>query len=302
VEYDRFGKSDKVLCPMLNPENQLCRVHAFRNSVCSTFFCLRDHGEVGSEFWNKVQALGSQLEMALAQWALREVGFDFAGYVKTLNRLAPKIKKVADPQSHGWRREFQAELWGSWLDREVELFWETGKLISDHREHLWEIASHQDITEAKAYDRAMVAMVPEDLHDQVDDGDWADEDSETVAPRELWARCFRTYQRLWQLPFGDYRLAAKVRITENVGRDAEDQFYSTKPYCLEVHTSSRHNDVDWRLYLSEQDKAVLDEFRKVQTLDWRLLKTQPIDQHPNPQGFLSEMIASRIVVRAQSKR
>ncbi len=62
---DRFGRSEKVLCPFLEQKSGLCQLYAFRNSVCSTFFCQHDHGDKGDRFWSSVQTVAQQVEMAL---------------------------------------------------------------------------------------------------------------------------------------------------------------------------------------------------------------------------------------------
>ncbi|MFW7380567.1 MAG: hypothetical protein ACOH5I_17275 [Oligoflexus sp.] len=297
VEHDRFGKSDKVLCPMLDKPTGLCRVHAFRNSVCSTFFCLKDHGELGDGFWGKVQTLGSQVETSLAQWSLRELGFDLDRYIKRFNRLAPKIKKLADPVTGGWLPEVQEELWGDWADRKVELFLATAQLISEHRDELWDIANSQEIMEASKFDQAMVRMVPKELEGQVDEGDW-EEGGEMVFPRELWKRCFQSYQKLWDIKYGGYRLARKVAIRENAGESAEDQYYAKYPFCLEYRAGSRSKEVEWRRYLSQDEKSLLDQFTAGQTLDWRLISQVKHQTEMDVRRFLAEMVASRVLMKS----
>mgnify|MGYP003692170035 FL=1 len=101
IENDRFGKSETVLCPMLEQKTGYCMIHAFRNSVCSTFFCLKDHSDKSDKFWMNVQTLGSQVEMTLTQWAMNELGFSVEDYVVRMNKLAPKIKKTTRADGQG---------------------------------------------------------------------------------------------------------------------------------------------------------------------------------------------------------
>lgn len=296
VEYDRFGKSEKVLCPMLDRSNGLCRVHAFRNSVCSTFFCLKDHGDIGDNFWVKAQTLGTQVESALSQWALIQVGFDMEAYIKRYNSLARKIKKVADPKTGGWREEFQQELWGDWADRKIELYLATAQVISDNRQHLWDIANSQEIMEATSFDKAMIKMVPKELQDQVEDDD-LEEDGETVPPRDLWRRCLQSYNRLWDLKYGSYRLAKRVAIRENQLKTAEELFYKDQPYYIEFRTSSRSKMVESRLFISKEEKLLLEQFIEVNSLNWQIFDLPEAKKHADARGFFAEMIASRVLVK-----
>lgn len=296
VQHDRFGKSEKVLCPMLDRPTGLCQVHAFRNSVCSTFFCLKDHGSIGDSFWGKVQTLGSQVETALVQWALREAGFDMEAYIKRFNRLSSRVRHSADAATGGWLPEIQQELWGDWADRKIDLFLATAQLVSTHRESLWDIANGQDIVEASKFDQAMVRMVPKELEDQVDDGDW-EEGGETVYPRELWRRCFQTYQRLWSLNFGSYQWAKRVKIRENSHQSSEEIYYQQQPYYIEFRTNSRSAEVEGRRFITAQEKDLLDEFVDGAILGWELLSQEKIKAHPDARGFFAEMIASRVLIK-----
>ena len=302
---DRFGKSERVLCPMLDASNGLCRIHAFRNSVCSTFFCLRDHGSLSEKFWAQLQSLGSQVEMVLSQWALRELGFDLEAYIELLNRwgdeaLADQVhdQKLAD----GWALKYRKALWGKWYGREIELYQETAKLIATHRDHLWDIANQHEILEAKRFDRSMIASVPSHLDSQIEDSDReiSDEDETMVPPQELWGKVLQSYQRLWQLPAGTYRLARRVSLTKNDRKDAEEKLYSSQDYCLKMHESPRSRAIDWRLFLSPDQYRILQLFQEPRLLNWRTLLLPQAEALPNAREFLSEMIASRVIVKLPS--
>ena len=43
----RFGRTDLIRCPFLNPATAGCGIYPYRNSVCSTFFCRNSHGTRG---------------------------------------------------------------------------------------------------------------------------------------------------------------------------------------------------------------------------------------------------------------
>ncbi len=60
LKEDQFGVSKKVLCPFLQTSTGLCQIYAYRNGVCSTFFCMHDQGERGEKFWENLQVLAIQ--------------------------------------------------------------------------------------------------------------------------------------------------------------------------------------------------------------------------------------------------
>lgn len=296
LEHERFGQSEKVLCPHLEESSGYCQIHAFRNSVCSTFFCLKDHGDPGDSFWGRIQTLGSQIEMALGQWALEEAGFDLKRYFETFDRLAANIHKVSDRA--GWREEAWLELWGEWSGRELELMQGAAAAVVRHREHLWEIANSFPIQESQAFDRAMVRAVPRRLKNQVDPEDLDAEAGDAAKPRDLWTQCLKSYYRLWELPEGYYSLASRVDIQANPRNDKESEFYSDQPYCVISYVRKDSKTVDWRLFISEKQKELLELFRhEAHQLDWRFLLRKDLEDFPDLKEFLAEMLAQKILVK-----
>lgn len=296
LEHERFGKSEKVLCPHLDRSNGFCQIHAFRNSVCSTFFCIKDHGDQGDNFWSKIQTLGSQIEMSLGQWALEQAGFNLERYFATFDRLAQRINKVSDRE--GWREEAWLELWGEWQGRELELMQRAAAAVVQHRQHLWEIANSYPIQESHAFDQAMVRAVPRRLKNQVDPEDLDAEPGDAARPRELWAQCLKSYGRLWDLPEGYFALGSRINIQPNPRDDAESLFYQDRPYCLTAFVRKDSKTVDWRVFISEQEKRVLELFRhEAHSLDWRFLLRPDMQNFPRLKEFLAEMLAQKILVK-----
>ncbi len=188
-DQDLYGRSEKVLCPMLEPSSGRCQIHAFRNAVCSTYFCSHEQGEAGEEFWGQLQTLGSQVEMILAQWALEELGFDLKGYLRTLDRLAPEVRTIS--ADLGWSQEVLKELWGPWKGREKELFSATAEQLAKHRSELWEIAKGRTIQEALLFERAVDGLLASENNED------PDESYEIEAAEISWKRCLDAYERLW---------------------------------------------------------------------------------------------------------
>lgn len=294
LQQEAFGKSQKVLCPMLDQSNGFCNIHAFRNSVCSTFFCYKDHGTAGEKFWEQLQTLGSQIEMILSQWALEQVGFDLKAYFIAFDKLSRRVESVSAPQ--GWQTEAIAELWGPWRGREKELMRSCAAVIVQHRDQLWEIANSQGIRESKAFDQAMVKAVPKHLLDQVDAEDLEDSGTETMRPSAIWQDCLKSYWKLWAWPSAAMTLSAKVTIVPNSRQTAEQIYYGEKAHFIQFRPLKRSRTVEWQLALSQDEKEVLELFReKSRRFDFSLLAEPAAKNIKYVQTFLSEMLNLKVL-------
>lgn len=296
LEHENFGRSVKVLCPMLDESNGYCRAHAFRNSVCSTFFCLKDHGAAGDEFWSQIQTLGTQVEMSLSQWALRMAGFDLDRYFKAFTSLASEVKNVSSVS--GWKDYVLESLWGSWQGREKELMKVCGMVISDHREDLWEIANSFEIQESATFNRAMIAAVPDDLKDQIDEEDLEeDEDAEAAKPRDIWKQVTKAYEKLWDLPEGHYVLSPRAEIVPNHGIDKESLYHEDKPHSIRVYTRKGSKTLDWRMFIDQKEFDLLQLFKEGRSMDWTLLLHPTLKALGRGKEFVAEMLESKVLVR-----
>jgi Fe-S-cluster containining protein len=294
LQKDAFGRSDKVLCPNLDQSTGYCNIHAFRNSVCSTFFCYKDHGEAGDSFWDQVQVLGSQVEMALGQWALVQAGFDLDRYFKAFDKLAKNIHKTS--ARTGWQDEARELLWGNWLGREKELMRACAAAVVRERENLWEIANSQPIRESVPFDKAMVKAVPKRLEDQIDPEDLEEGGGETVRPSVIWQDVMKAYWKLWDLPEGAFALNGKVRILPNPQATPHDQYYQDKPFIIDYHNRKGSKSVEWKLAISAEQKAVLDLFTESRELDATLLMEPAVKALESGKVFLAEMLRKKVLV------
>ncbi|RZA24898.1 MAG: hypothetical protein EOP10_08525 [Proteobacteria bacterium] len=297
LQNESFGKSTKVLCPMLDQSNGYCRAHAFRNSVCSTFFCLKDHGQAGDEFWASLQTLGTQVELSLSQWCLRTLGFDLQLYFKTFTKLSTEMHNVSSQT--GWKDYVLDSLWGSWRGHEKEIMLECGRLVSKHRDDLWDIANTFAISESAPFNIAMIKGVPKHLEDQIDPEDLEeDEDAEAAKPRDLWKSVMKNYDKLWDLPEGRYILSPRVEIIPNKGIDQESLYHVDQPFSLRVYTRKGSRTLDWRMYIQQADFDVLQLFKQDGvSLDWSLLMNPVLSAHGRGKEFIAEMLKSKVLVR-----
>ena len=295
LEQEKFGSSDKVLCPMLDQSNGYCRVHAFRNAVCSTFFCLKDHGDRSENFWDAVQTLGSQVEMALTHWVMGELDFAPDDYVKRVDALAAKLDQVSQ-RDGGWSVAARKKMWGTYFGRELEFYQRCADLVSQHREILWEIAGQSEIYESKEFDRAMIAAVPAELTDQLDPED-LEESGETMPPKDLWKALRKRYDSLWKLPNKTYKLSKKYRIFANIEETAIERRYRGFPHYVRL---KKDKDLESHQFLTEAQHELLTRFENPLTIDWRLLAAS--SSAGETRDFLSKMIGQKILTEVQDCR
>ncbi len=295
MQKEAFGRSETVLCPMLDQGTGFCNIHAFRNSVCSTFFCYKDHGDAGEGFWDQLQVLGSQVEMALSHWALEQVGFDLNGYFKTLDKFAKNIHKVS--ARDGWEDEALFQLWGSWQGREKELLKACAAAVVRERDNLWEIANSQPIRESIAFDKAMVKAVPKRLEDQIDPEDLEESGGETVRPSVLWQTCLKAYWKLWEWPDEECILSSKITIEENNRMTAEELHNKDKDYFMLYHPRKKSKTIDWRMGITQQQLDVLRLFHdEPRMLDAGLISEAAFKALPDARSFISEMLRLKVLV------
>lgn len=190
-----FGKEHAVVCRFLDAASGRCRMYAYRNGVCSTFFCIHDQGDDGREFWAKLQAAASQAETALAQWAMQAAGFDVAAYFARFDSMSHDVAAHTAAVGQAWTDEARKTLWGDWFGRERELYLACAALIRTNKERLGELADSVTLRSADAYDLAFRASLPEGLRDELDaNGITA---GQPVPPADLWYMFKLAHRNLW---------------------------------------------------------------------------------------------------------
>lgn len=303
VAEDRFGKSENVLCPFMEKPSGFCKIYPFRNSVCSTFFCLHDHGDQGRKFWESLQTLVMQVELALGQWALRQAGFDVEAYIRRLDRLGRNVTTVARPGKRTWTEDARRFLWGDDFGRELEIYEACAEAIEAHREDLWEIANQTDILEAPKWEKATHRVVPEEYHDEIEDKEEDDDDDEekhTVSPRTLWRDVQKHYHRMWSLPDTKLRLNGRVHIGENLGDDALARKRGKQSHVVSYMKRKGGRTPEWREFVSEAEADALALFNQEtpvnrDTID-RLSRSLGAAKR-DPRAFISEWTRKKVLVK-----
>lgn len=294
VEEERYGKSDKILCPFLDRSNGYCKIYPFRNSVCSTFFCLKDAGDCGEKFWDELQSLGSQCELALGQWVMEKADLCPDEYYENLDLMNPK--EVVSQKDQSWTRASRKVLWGSWFGKEEAFLRRCADIIMENKSHLWSIANHAQIREALSFEKKSVTRVPA-KHRAEARAEFNDEEGETVPPWKIWNQVLKTHSKLWTSPGGLMKLSDKITITDNTRQSETDSYWNQHTQKVIYYSGTGKNketsDVE---YISEQESHALMLFSQLRSIDANLRNEIRTLTQRDPEDFLSEWNHKKVIV------
>lgn len=156
-----FGKDDSVVCRFLN--DGLCGLYLYRNSICSTFFCYGSKTE--RSFWDSLEAAVGQIETALGQWTMSQVGIVTKDFFTVLDSL--DVESSFNKSKSNWTEKTLKLMWGDWYGREKEFYLKCAELV-DKQEHLYEIAKNQPLLQPKKYELALRDRLPDYLKKELD--------------------------------------------------------------------------------------------------------------------------------------
>lgn len=314
AEAGQYGKGDGVLCPLLDPASGFCRVHAYRNGVCSTYFCLYDFGARSSRFWEVLQEYVTGVETALAQWSLAEAGFDLGAYFRRFDDLAAnlgsgtlcnplilgqhahapeisRLQSVPDPNcpeigkvSPGWSGEALDHLWGHWRGREVELLTACADAVSTHRDRLKDIAAATPIRRPAVFEAAEAAALPPDLALLIDPRDAAAGEAEELPPAPIvaWGElAVEALGDVWALPPTGALIALDpgVRFT-----------------AAAIHFAPQEGEAEWELSVTTDVIEALRHFGEARAMTPELLTAAPLAALPEPRRFLAEWLGYEVLI------
>jgi len=290
-----FGSSTSVTCPFIEPEGPVCGIYPYRNSICATFFCENDHGDIGFEYWDKIQALVGQIETSICQWVMDEVGLNAKSYIERMNSLSDKIDELSDPASGTWSLSIRKFLWGEWFKREIEFFEKCADFVIDRRDRLYEIACNRYPFEAFQYEHALKYWIPSDYRDKVPP--LPEEQGTPVSISALWYELQLATRQLWELPYneGSVILSKQVIIEENPRDNTLSQIWENKPYILSF-LQKDENAPNRILFLTDDETKTLRIFKTAQTIGEQLLDRIEIADKEIAKAFLAECMRRQILV------
>ncbi len=290
AEYGRnqYGKSAVIRCPFLDADLGRCGIYAYRNSVCSTYFCWNDHGMRGHMFWEKVQGLMGQIETALAQWCITQLGGDLDHYFGVWDSMALELDACSDQE--GWAKSIKERLFEFWQGTDEEFFVACHKLVSDPKHDLYQIARGFQLKDSRKFNSAFYAWLPESMQTELDKP--RDEIGRPIAIDTLWYELKLYHRNLWQLPFGEsaHGLSSRAKLAPNPGADAVDQFYRDRPMKLTFRASGSPTEIQFEIYLTHLESKALELFQKPQVFDASLFEKAEIRALKSPRTKLAEWL------------
>lgn len=274
---DLFGNLPEMLCPFVEPNTFNCGIYSNRNSVCSTFFCVNDHGQSGEKFWQKLQQLVGHVESTVALWAMNHVGLDYTDYISRLDQQASQLDQLVD-KSGAWSVSVRRELWGEWFGRESEFFRCCADRALAEKQGLYHIATKQQLVEPLAYESAVRFAIPEKHREATPEMNRSDQ----YQPIEsMWYQVQLAARNLWQLPFGE-----AITLDENVELQQPADGQAVVVY-------GEHS-----LSVGPERLAVLRLLGTPQTLDTRFFELDQVAALGQSRRALAEWMRQGIVVCA----
>ena len=284
---DLFGELTHLVCPFLNPETIECGVYAYRNSVCSTFFCENDHGEPGRKFWEKTQDLVGHIEIALSQAVMQALGIDVEQYMATLDTWGDDIDG-SFVEGAGWSLELRKQLWGDWFNREAEFLVEASMWVEERKKQLYTLATEQTLYEARLFEGAVRQWLPEKIRSHASQVN-SDPSGPVESPvSEFWYQVQLITRQLWEIPFenGKWQLNPLAQLPL-IAAEGEALVQLKKP------KESRSAPV---LRVSETQQALLHVFKEPQVFNEALMESAELQALSESREFLAECLRLGVLV------
>ena len=130
-----FGRSRAMRCPYYVDEGGgLCSIWAYREAVCSTYFCKHVAGADGRRFWMSLKSYLALIEQQLSRYAIFKL---YPEYLLTGRHPAdPPARKLDREELEDLppSEKTYSRLWESWTGMEREFFIECHQLVSSLKE------------------------------------------------------------------------------------------------------------------------------------------------------------------------
>lgn len=281
---ERFGTDPTMACTFLTGEGG-CGIYGYRNAVCSTFFCVNDHGEEGENLWDSMQGLLGNAETAAAQWAMGEAGLPWDVQAERMAELAEDLDRLSTIDER-WTAAALQHIWGYHWGREAEFYADCVAAVRANREGLFDRLSLWPVTDAVEYEIAVRDWVPEEHRDGVPP--IAQGTIRRAPIDDLWYRMKIRIRKLWSLPFGKpLRWADGIRIAGPSGK-------------LPLLMGARHRvaGADQIFWLDDAELALLRRFEGGASIDTELLDSAESEAVEDARALLSFYLRRGILIEA----
>jgi len=117
-----FGRAATLRCPYYESEKGQCTIWAYREAVCSTFFCKYVAGADGRKFWMTLKTYLSLAEIHLSRYALLELSPDYVLSGQDRADAAGGPLTAEDLDGRPLPDKEYAAQWRDWSGREEALY------------------------------------------------------------------------------------------------------------------------------------------------------------------------------------
>jgi len=124
-----FGRAVDLRCPHYLTDSGGCGIWAHRQSVCATWFCKYDRGEVGQRFWAALRHLLDALERALVVHCVRTLEPGVAALRLTADRRLRPVPAVTAGHLGADGEPDVTAVWGRYAGRQAEYFGACAELV-----------------------------------------------------------------------------------------------------------------------------------------------------------------------------
>lgn len=123
-----FGRAQSMVCPYYSRPTGSCTIWPHRNPVCTTWFCVHEHGHDGSLFWSSVRGYLEWLDRLLSAYTLSVLGWDSSEIFSVMSvDDAPLTDRDLDERP---LPDVQyRSIWRQWVGREMQLYCATSEIV-----------------------------------------------------------------------------------------------------------------------------------------------------------------------------
>jgi len=129
---DDFGRRLDLLCHFYESGN--CAIWKYRNSECSTYFCVYDEGEIGPKKWSAISDQLFAEEMNFSQEAMLNFGFHWPEVEENLKFVLYLSDTIpSDEEGYILSVSRWQYFWRHWTDRPDQYYRSCWDFVQDFK-------------------------------------------------------------------------------------------------------------------------------------------------------------------------
>jgi Fe-S-cluster containining protein len=117
-----FGRALSMRCPYYEGETGNCTIWAYREAVCTTFFCKYVAGADGRKFWMTLKTYLTLAEIQLSRYCVLKLLPEYILAGRDKPALSGETLTPEDLDEAPLPQKEYAELWRQWAGREEEMY------------------------------------------------------------------------------------------------------------------------------------------------------------------------------------